>query len=62
MQTLQADCLSTNSAKISDNFDSSLGNKQTLADCLTNHNVPFSTQIQEFNYTNKLTETMAPGS
>lgn len=62
MQTLQADCLSTNSAKISDNFDSSLSNKQTLANCLANHNVPFSTQIQEFNYTNKLTETMAPGS
>lgn len=40
MQTLQADCLSTNSAKISDNFDSSLSNKQTLADCLANHNVP----------------------
>ncbi|EJD6088066.1 pilus assembly protein [Acinetobacter baumannii] len=62
LETLQSDCLSTSSAKISDNFDSALTDKQTLADCLANHNVPFSTQVQEFNYTNKLTEITAPGS
>ncbi|WP_221175119.1 hypothetical protein, partial [Staphylococcus aureus] len=60
LETLQSDCLSTSSAKISDNFDSALTDKQTLADCLANHNVPFSTQVQEFNYTNKLTEITAP--
>ncbi|RSO59847.1 pilus assembly protein [Acinetobacter lactucae] len=62
IETLQRDCLSTSSAKISDNFDTALTAKQTLAECLANHNVPFSTQVQEFNYTNKLTQITAPGS
>jgi hypothetical protein len=62
IETLQSDCLSTSSAKISDNFDTALTAKQTLAECLANHNVPFSTQVQEFNYTNKLTQITAPGS
>ncbi len=62
IETLQTDCLSTSSARISDNFDTELTAKQTLAQCLANHSVPYSTQVQEFNYTNKLTQITAPGS
>ena len=39
-----------------------LKDKETLADCLRTNNVPFSVQVQEFNYLNKLTEVTAPGS
>ena len=60
--TIQADCLSNAKAKISDNLASDLSTKQTLADCLKSKNVPFSVQVQEFNYINKLTETTAPGA
>lgn len=60
--TIESNCLSTGSAKISDNLDSNLSSKQTLAQCLELSGVPYSTQIQEFSYTNQLTQVTAPGS
>lgn len=59
--TIQANCLSATHTKISDNLSSELQDKETLADCLRTNNVPFSVQVQEFNYLNKLTEVTAPG-
>lgn len=59
--TVQSNCLSVAHAKISDNMSESLKNKETLADCLKTNQVPFSVQVQEFNYLNKLTEVTAPG-
>lgn len=59
--TVQTDCLSNSNAKISDNLSEDLATKQTLSDCLKSKNVPFSTQVQEFNYINKLEEVTAPG-
>ncbi|ENV38062.1 MULTISPECIES: PilX N-terminal domain-containing pilus assembly protein [Acinetobacter] len=62
--SIQSDCLSSSSAKISDDLTATLaaGNEYTLAKCLVDKGVPFSTQVQEFNYINQLTETVAPGS
>lgn len=58
---IQENCLSIANAKISDNLSEALKSKETLADCLKANNVPFSVQVQEFNYLNKLAEVTAPG-
>lgn len=60
--TIQANCLSENKLKISDNTTEALKNKETLANCMATNKVPFNVQVQEFNYLNKLTEVTAPGS
>lgn len=60
--TIQANCLSVGTLKISDNSSAALRNKETLANCLATNKVPFNVQVQEFNYLNKLTEITAPGS
>ncbi|WP_442862689.1 PilX N-terminal domain-containing pilus assembly protein [Acinetobacter sp. SM34] len=61
ISTIQTNCLSAAHTKISDNLSTELKDKETLADCLRTNNVPFSVQVQEFNYLNKLTEVTAPG-
>ena len=61
LSTIQTDCLSTTNAKISDNMDPTLSNKQTLADCLASKGVPVSSQVQEFNYASSLNQVRAPG-
>ncbi|MDV2469346.1 pilus assembly PilX N-terminal domain-containing protein [Acinetobacter chinensis] len=59
--TIQENCLSVAHAKISDNLSEELKDKETLADCLKTNKVPYSVQVQEFNYLNRLTEVQAPG-
>ncbi len=59
--TIQEKCLSVANAKISDNLSEALKSKESLADCLKTNKVPYSVQVQEFNYLNKLTEVTAPG-
>lgn len=62
--SIQNDCLKSTSAKISDDLSATLstGSEYTLAKCLTDKGVPFSTQVQEFKYINQLSENTAPGS
>lgn len=63
--SIQNDCLKSTAAKISDDLSATLANNTynyTLAKCLADKGVPFSTQVQEFNYVNQLTEVTAPGS
>ncbi len=62
VSTVQSNCLSSTSAKISDNLSPDLSAVGTLSDCLKSYNVPFNTQVQEFNYINQLTQVTAPGS
>lgn len=62
--SIQSDCLSASYAKISDDINATLGagSEYTLAKCLADKGVPFSTQVQEFNYVNQLTEVTPPGN
>jgi len=62
--SIQSACLSSSAAKISDDLTATLGSgsENTLAKCLVDKGVPFTTQVQEFNYLNQLTEVTAPGS
>lgn len=64
VSSIQSDCLSSSAAKISDDPTSTLGtgSEYTLAKCLTDKGIPFTTQVQEFKYVNQLTEVTAPGS
>ncbi|MCH7316944.1 MULTISPECIES: PilX N-terminal domain-containing pilus assembly protein [Acinetobacter] len=64
ISSVQTDCLSSTNAKVSDDLTATLatGSEYTLAKCLADKGVPFSTQVQEFNYVNQLTEVSAPGS
>ncbi|UUM28488.1 pilus assembly protein [Acinetobacter colistiniresistens] len=64
ISSVQRDCLSSSNAKISDDLNATLGtgSEYTLAKCLTDKGVPFTTQVQEFNYVNQLTEVTAPGN
>lgn len=62
LATIQSECLSTASARISDNLDPANQTKQTLADCLRERGVPVNAQVQEFNYANILTQDQAPGA
>lgn len=60
--TIEGNCLSTGSARISDNLDSNIASRQTLAQCLEANGVPYSTQTQEFSYFNEITENSTPGT
>ena len=62
VSTIQAACLSTANAKISDNADPALSSQQTLSECLALKNVPVNTQVQEFNYASSLKQVTAPGA
>ncbi|MCU4352081.1 PilX N-terminal domain-containing pilus assembly protein [Acinetobacter ursingii] len=64
ISSIQQACLSSSTAKISDDLTATLGagSEYTLGKCLSDNGVPFSTQVQEFNYLNQLTEVTVPGS
>lgn len=62
VRTIQSTCLSQGNAKISDNLSPDNASLSTISDCLKQFNVPSNTQVQEFNYTNQLTQVTAPGS